>query len=487
MPDSAQPDRLAFHGGLAGALLPFGLFFAGVIWLGLSGAPDERGFWPILVAALTLGLALARDRHRYAETIVAGMSQRIVLLMILAWLLAGALGTLMNASGFVDALVWLAAEAGVSGGGYAAAAFLICCLVSTSTGTSLGTIILCAPLLYPAGGALGTDPVILMAAILGGATFGDNISPVSDTTIASASTQGAQIGDVVRSRLKYALPAAAVALILYSALGGAEAGGGSRSGAAAGSLDAAYATTGSSSQGSETGGAVARGAARGLPMLLVPALVIALLLKKRHLLEGLLFGVAAAVVLGLGLGLLEPAEIFYLDLESFGARGLIVSGLERGIGVSIFTILLMGLVAGVEATGVTDRLVAVARRQARTARGVELWTFATVSAATLLTTHSTVALLAVGNFTREAGERARIPATRRANVLDITVCTYPFLLPYCIPTILAASMTARAGSGMPRLTALEVGLSNFHSWALLAVVLLAIATGWARSSDGGSS
>ncbi len=459
MPTAAGTTRpLTFHGGLAGALLPFALFLTGVIWLGLSGAPDERGFWPILIAALTLGILLARDRHRYAETVVEGMSKPIVLLMILAWLLAGVLGTLMNASGFVTALVWLASEAGVAGGGYAAAAFLICCLVSTSTGTSLGTIIVCAPLLYPAGGPLGADPVVLMGAILGGATFGDNISPVSDTTIASASTQGAAIGDVVRSRMRYALPAATAALILYSLLGG---------GAEVLSLgESAAATTPS-----------------GLPMLLVPAFVIGLLLAKRHLLEGLLYGITFATLLGLALGLLSPSEIFYLDLESFGARGLIVSGLERGIGVSIFTILLMGLVAGLEATGVTDRLVALAADRARSPRDVELWSFATVSAAVLLTTHSTVALLAVGGFTRDAGRRAGIPATRRANVLDITVCTYPFLLPYCIPTILAASLTAQAVGTMPRLSALQVGLANFHSWALLVVVLFAILTGWGRSSD----
>ncbi len=92
--------------------------------------------------------------------------------------------------------------------GSRSSSFLICCLVSTATGTSLGTMILCAPLLYPAAAGLGTDPVILMGAVIGGATFGDNISPVSDTTIASASTQGADIGGVVRSRLKYAFPAA---------------------------------------------------------------------------------------------------------------------------------------------------------------------------------------------------------------------------------------------------------------------------------------
>jgi len=217
-----QPGILQFRGGVLGTLAPFVLFLVGVAWLGLSGAPDERGFWPVLTAALALAMLLAVDRTEWADTVVRGMSRPIVLLMILAWLLAGVLASLINASGFVDALVWAAQAGGVRGGGFAIASFLICCLVSTATGTSLGTMILCAPLLYPAAAGLGADPVILMGAVIGGATFGDNISPVSDTTIASASTQGADIGGVVRSRIKYAVPAALLAVLAYGLLGGTD-------------------------------------------------------------------------------------------------------------------------------------------------------------------------------------------------------------------------------------------------------------------------
>lgn len=190
--DAATSDsrRLTFHGGAGGALAPFALFLAGVGWLALAGAPDEHGFWPVLVGALILGLLLARDRTAYCEQMIAGMSQPIVMLMIMAWLLAGVIGTLMNASGFVDALVWLARALQLTGGGFVVAAFLACCLVSTSTGTSFGTILICGPLLYPAGGGVGAHPAMLVGAILAGSTFGDSISPISDTTIASSGTQG---------------------------------------------------------------------------------------------------------------------------------------------------------------------------------------------------------------------------------------------------------------------------------------------------------
>ena len=451
--------RLDFIGGTAGALAPIAVFLVGVAWLGLSGAPDERGFWPILLAAIAVGLAAARDRRAYSEAVLAGMSQRLVALMIMAWILAGVLAALLNAAGLVESLVWLAGKLGLAGGGYVVTAFLICCLVSTSTGTSLGTLLVCAPLLYPAGAGLEASPALLMGALLGGATFGDNISPLSDTTIASASTQGAEIGAVVRSRMRYALPAAAIAMVLYGVWG-----------ARADTAGAGVASPGGAS-----------GSPSGLPMLAVPVLVVALLLARRHLLEGLMAGAVAAAALGAALGLLAPSQILWIDSAAYSAKGLVIDGVGRALGISVFTLLLMGLIAGFEASGVLDRLVGLAERRAKSARGAEAWIFATVSAAVLLTTHSVVALLAVGPFTRRAGERFGLAATRRANLLDVTVCTWPFLLPYCIPTLLAASTTvAGEAAGMPRLSAFTIGVVNFHSWALLAVIVVAIATGWGR-------
>ena len=92
-----------------------------------------------------------------------------------------------------------------------------------------------------------------------------------------------------------------------------------------------------------------------------------------------------------------------------------------------------------------------------------------------------MAILAVGELTRDAGKSFGLSAYRRANLLDVTVCTYPFLLPFFIPTILAASTTVGYEAfGMPRLSAWTIGLHNAHSWALLLVMLFAIGTGWGR-------
>ena len=104
-----------------------------------------------------------------------------------------------------------------------------------------------------------------------------------------------------------------------------------------------------------------------------------------------------------------------------------------------------------------------------------------MSAAVVLTTHSVVAILTAGPLARETGEAVGISPYRRANILDVTVCTYPFLLPFFVPVILAASTTAAgADVGVPRVSPLDVGLHNVHSWALLAVILVAIVTGWGR-------
>jgi Na+/H+ antiporter NhaC len=300
-----------------------------------------------------------------------------------------------------------------------------------------------------------------MGAILGGATFGDNISPISDTTIASALTQEADMGGVVRSRLKYALPAAAVALVLFAALGGVD-------------------------RPPVLSEHLAEGSPRGLPSLVAPILVISLLLAGHHLLECLLFGILACSFIGLVFGLVRPEQLLYIEPASFQAKGVFLEGFERGIGVSIFTLLLMGLVSALRGSGILEVFVASARKKIASSRTAEMWIFGTISAAVTLTTHSVVAILAVGDFARETGEQFGINAYRRANILDITVCTYPFLFPYFIPVILAASASATGPDvGMPRLSPFVTGLYNFHSWLLLLVVVLAIVTGYGRSEGRG--
>ena len=455
-------SRLAFRGAAAGALAPLTVFLSGVAWLAFQGAPDERGFWPVLVVALIVGLALARDRRRYSDTIVAGMAQPVVLLMVVAWLLSGVLSSLLSATGFVQALSWSARAFDLGGGWYVGAAFLACALVSTSTGTSFGTILICGPLLYPAGAGVGAHPAVLIGAILGGATFGDSISPISDTTIASAGTQGADIGGTVRARLKYVLPAGLVAFVTAVVFGSGEVVG-------------------------ATSASVVEGGARGLPMAVVPGLVLGLLLARRHLVEALLFGVAAALVVALPLGLLSVDQVLSVPPGSVSATSVIIDGLERGVGVSIFTLLLVALVAALEASGVIAQLTAWGYDGSAGVAGVEARIIAVLSVAVILTTHSVVAILAVGPYVATMAGQRGITAYRRANLLDLTACTWPFLLPFFLPTILVASASASgAAVGLPRVAPVEAGLHNAYSWALVLMLAVAVVSGYGRD-DGAAT
>ncbi len=458
------PVAFQFYGGPVGALLPFFVFVAGVVTIALSGAPDERGFWPVLILALSLGLLLAKDKNKFCLSVINGMSQRIVMIMITAWMLASMIGVLMSITGFVEALIWTASQFNLSGPAFVAVSFIICCMVSLSTGSSFGTILICGPLLYPAGGLLGAHLATLAGAILAGATFGDCIAPISDTTIASALSQNAEIGETVRSRLKYVIPAGIAALVLCF-------------------LSATW--RGDALPGV---GLPLAGSPKGLPMLLVPAVIIALFLKRKHLLHGLLVGLMVGVVLGLAAGLLPLQQLISLDLENVTARSFIIDGIDRAVGISFFTILLMGLVSTLKASGLLEQLVGFAAGRSKTIRHAEAWIATSVGAAVLLTTHSIVAILTVGEFTRRTGERVGIHRNRRANLLSLVVCVFPFLLPYFIPVILMANTTASGKEyGIPAVDPLQVGLHNFIAWTLLVMVLLAVLSGFGRKSDRTSS
>jgi Na+/H+ antiporter NhaC len=446
-----------YFGGPAGVILPFIVFAGGVIFVSFSGAPNERGFWPVLILALMIGLLLARNRRDYCATVIQGMSRPIVMTMITAWMMASIIGVLMSETGFIEALTWTAGRVQAGGGVFVPAAFLICAVVSVSTGSSFGTILICGPLLYPAGGLLGANPALLAGAVIAGATFGDSIAPISDTTIAGALSQKADIGGTVRSRLKYVLPAGAGALLLFTAAAAFQSGI------------------------KQSGKNVIAGSPEGLPMILVPVVIIGLLFAGRHLLEGLFAGLAVGVILGLAFGILDPARLFSLDPENFTAQSFLIDGIDRAVGISFFTILLMGLVTALEASGLLHQLVDFASRRSRSVRSAETWIAGAVSGAVLLTCHSIVAILTVSEFTRITGEKMNIHPYRRANLLSLTVSTYPFILPYFIPVILTANTTLSGGDyGLPPVSPFQVGLHNFYSFLVLAAVAIMIIFGYGR-------
>ncbi|EKC57687.1 Na+/H+ antiporter NhaC, partial [human gut metagenome] len=134
-----------------------------------------------------------------------GLKNDTLCVIIFAFLLAGILSQELRQSGLIQGLTWLVMKLGLSAGFLPLVAFLVCLLISTACGTSNGAIVAVLPVLLPVAASVGANPSVVVGAIVSGAIFGDNLAPISDTTIASALTQDAEVRDVVRTRLPYSL------------------------------------------------------------------------------------------------------------------------------------------------------------------------------------------------------------------------------------------------------------------------------------------
>jgi len=166
------------------------------------------------------------------------------------------------------------------------------------------------------------------------------------------------------------------------------------------------------------------------------------------------------------------------------AKSFVIDGINRAVGISFFTILLMGLVASLKASGLVHQLVQFAEKHSQTPQHAEAWIAGTVGTAVLFTTHSIVAILMIAEFSNTTGEKMGIAPQRRANILSLIVCTFPFLLPYFIPVILMANTTQSGQDfGIPTVSPLEVGLYNFVAWGLFLIALSTVFLGFGRNRN----
>ena len=217
-----------FHGTNLFALVPLLLFVVFcILFFVVFKTFDMMHLCMGGYVALIIGSLLSKNWGKYWDAVATGMSSKIMNELALILLIVGMFGKLMTRGGVAQGFVWLGDKIGLSGGGFVAFTFIATCVIATATGTSIGTMFTAFPILYPSGLLLGADPVFLAGAILSGAIFGDNVGPISDTTIASASTQEytnkpgvADVAGVVGSRMKYALVAAAAATVCFALFGG---------------------------------------------------------------------------------------------------------------------------------------------------------------------------------------------------------------------------------------------------------------------------
>ncbi|MDN5852492.1 MAG: hypothetical protein L0K86_06520, partial [Actinomycetia bacterium] len=393
------------------------------------------------------------------DALIGGIGTSMLGVILLAWFLASILGDLLSGAGLVSGLVWAALQVGITAPWFPLIVFAVACLLSVSTGTALGTIFAVTPVLFPAGFAIGGDPYLLVGAIVGGAFFGNNIAPVSDTTIVSAYTQGATVPKVVRTRLPYAGVALAITVAVYVLVA---LMGGSDDGVAEMPADAGP---------------------RPLIMLLVPAMLVALMLAGRHFVEALLYSIVAGIVVALVAGLLEPSALFSVDSDAMQASGILIDGISGTVGVVVFTILLMGLIGTVQRGGVIEWLLEKTQGLTTTTRRAELTLIGVVLIVNALVAAGTPAMVMAGDFVRRIGHRAGITPWRRANLFDAASTTLVAFLPYSVALLIPYSIVAEqvaATGGYNHFSAATLAPFVFYCWALLAVIIVAAITGWRR-------
>lgn len=202
------------------ALLPLALFlslFLGTgIYFHLSGV--EMAFYqlaspvailPAIILAVILSKEALNDR---IQTFVAGVGHNNIITMCLIYLLAGAFSTVAAATGGVDAMVALGLSI-IPPAFLLPGIFLIAAVVSTAMGTSMGTLAALAPVALGLSQAAGINPALMAGVLVSGAMFGDNLSFISDTTIAATRTQGCAMKDKFRANLRIAVPAAVLTVI----------------------------------------------------------------------------------------------------------------------------------------------------------------------------------------------------------------------------------------------------------------------------------
>ena len=434
----------------------------------IANAADIRGLLLGAVVGLAAGMFLVKGPWSdYAQEIFNGMADPVGVVAIIAWFWAGMFAQVLQAGGLVDGLVWVGVQTGVAGGMFTGVTFLLSATFATAVGTGYGTTIAFCTLMYPAGILLGADPILLFAAVLSGAAFGDNLAPVSDTTIVSAVTQDTDVPGVVRSRVKYALAAAFPALVLFTLLGGGGASG-----------DAEQARTVIEANTDPS----------GLVLLLPFVVVIFLALRGNHLITSLTWGILGALALILIAGLAPAEAIFFIDADNDIVGGALVDGIVGYVDMAILILLIVAaghiMRVGGAMQGVIEWLLKRAGKSV--ARGeVACWTI--VFFLNVFITINTAAEIAAAPFVRRIGEAFRLHPYRRANLLDATTSALGYIFPWAGAVLLGYDTLRDLEADYAFIDAIEptqVWPWVFHGWLLAGIMLLAALTGFGRTYEG---
>lgn len=349
----------------------------------------------IYAVAITRGIKLEERIRQYSR----GASDPNILLMIWIFVLAGAFATGAKSMGAIDATVNLILSL-LPSSLLLPGLFIAACFISLSIGTSVGTVIALVPIALGLGESLGLSNAYVAAVVTGGAFFGDNLSFISDTTIAATRTQGCSMKDKFRANIAIVLPAAIIALVLYFVVG----------------LELP---------------AVRPSGEEGSFLLTLPyLLVLVAAVAGMNVLGVLTLGIIACGAVGLSTGAL-PAW------DWIAALGSGITGMGELI---IVTLMAGGVLELIRYNGGIDYLLRHLTHGISGKRGAELIIAVLVSVANLCTANNTIAILTTGKVSREITKQYGLDPRKTASILDTFSCFVQGLIPYGAQLLLASNL-----------------------------------------------
>lgn len=323
-----------------------------------------------------------------------------IMYMIWIFCLAGIFAQIAKSMGAVDATVALMLSV-VPSNFLPAGIFVASCFVSMAIGTSVGTIVALVPMATVMAPQIGCDTAWMTAIVVSGAFFGDNLSFISDTTIAATQSQGCKMKEKFYANLSIVLPAAIVALVIYLL----------------GNQVDSYALA---AQGGDI--------IKALPYLLV----IILALCGVNVLVVLVLGIVVAALLGL-----VSANIDLLTIYTSAGEGL-----DSMCELILVTILAGGIMGVVKQLGGFDYLIERLTSIVRSRRGAEGVIALLTALTNIFTANNTIAILTVAPIARDLSKSFDIPARKSASLMDTASCFVQGFLPYGAQLLMAAGLAA---------------------------------------------
>ena len=386
------------------ALLPLFVFVA--TFLGVGIYQDDFYALPAPVAVI-VGIVVAFIMFRQSisskiATLLQGCGDDKILTMCLIYLVAGAFAAFTDATGSVDAIVNMGLDYMAIQYIYVGI-FVIAGFLSVSTGTSVGAIVALAPIVVGFAANSSADLAILCGALLGGSMFGDNLSVISDTTIAATQSLGTKMSAKFRQNIKIAVPAALVTIAILI-------------------VEGADLTT--TTQGTET---FSYEVLKISPYILV----IVLSILGLNVFITLFLGVLAAGILGIVYGdftLLESTKIAYEGFTSMTE-------------IFLLSLLTGGLAALVARNGGIDFILVNIKKLIKNKKTAELGVATLVSSLNMAIANNTVSIIIAGPIAKTINDEYALDAKKTASILDIFACIVQGLLPYGAQVLMILSFS----------------------------------------------